>query len=70
MEVWIGEIDTKNITHISFGRGRYCKATLYAHVHIMLQNVVPRDTSCFRGMSIAAVLMNIESLEHRELAKQ
>jgi len=24
----------------------------------------PRDTSCFRRMSIAAVLMNIESLEH------
>jgi len=35
MEVWIGASDTKNITHISFGRGRYCKATLYAHEHII-----------------------------------
>jgi len=42
MEVRIGEIDTKNITHISFGRGRYCKATLYAHEHIILQNVVSK----------------------------
>ena len=40
MEVWIGVIDMKNITHISLGRGRYCKATVYASVHIMLQNVV------------------------------
>jgi len=45
MKVWIGEIDTKNITHISFGRGRYYKATVYAHVD--------------SGVA-AAVLMNIE----------
>ena len=45
MEVLIGESDTKNITHISFGRGRYCQATLYAHVDSTVA---------------AAVLMNIE----------